>query len=141
MVAAREYLKNHDNQLPATMRDLAPFFKIPGVTLEMLDRYAVRYRGSYADVPPDKRAATFVEITSPDEERDQRLLAEPDGGSVPLFRDLQDDVSHALRSFAAARNGAKPASPGELLPYFNPPLSPARQIKFIEKAGSLLPQP
>lgn len=141
MEAALGYLKAHDNQLPASARELAPFFKVPGVTPEMLDRYAVRYSGSYSDVPPDQRAATFVEITTPDEERDQRVVAGPAGGSLPHFRDLRDDVRHALRNFAAKQAGAKPASPAELLPYFNPPLSSARQIKFIETAGALLPQP
>lgn len=139
--AAGEYLKIHDGRMPTQTRELLPYFKLPGVTEAMLDRYAVRYTGAYADVPPAERGATFIEITSPDEQRDQRIYAGPGGVRLRDFRNLADDTAHALRTYAASNAGAAPVSPNELLPFFNPPLSPARQIKFIQSGTKFLPQP
>jgi RNA polymerase sigma factor (sigma-70 family) len=141
MEAAAGYLKAHNNQMPAQARDLLPFFTLAGVTEAMLDRYAVRYTGSYADVPAPERSATFVEITSPDEQRDQRIYVGPGGARLRDFKTFTEEAAYALRVYAATNSGAAPASLNQLLPFFNPPLSPARQIAFLQSGAAHLPKP
>lgn len=145
MDALRSYVKAHEGQLPADATDLLPHFKdnawvkASQVEPDMLRRYAVVYSGAFDDVPADERNAILVEITSGDEEHDQRISIGPNGSGWGYFHDLTPDTRHALRAFAAANAGATPSNPSQLLPYFNPPLSAARQSKFLLNADSLLP--
>ena len=141
MQAGNAYVKANDGRLPSHARELLPYVNNPAITESMLDRYAVRYTGAYADLPPGERSATFIEITSPDEARDQRIYAGPGGARLRDFRNFADDAAHALRMYAAAKAGATPASPNELVPFFNPPLSAERQLKFIETGSAFLPKP
>ncbi len=137
-LASRAYVKAHDGQLPNDTRELWPYFednnnfKASDVDEAMLTRYAIRYTGALADVPPAERSAVFIEITSPDEEHDQRAISGPGGGRIRDFRNLSEDISAALWAFGKANAGATPTNPADLLPYFRPPLSAARQDKFMQ---------
>jgi hypothetical protein len=145
-VAARAYTKANNGQLPSDTRELAPYFidggtfKAADVSEAMLARYAMRYTGALSDVPPEESRAIIIEITSPDEEHDQRVVTGPNGSGIRDFVDLRDDTNAAVRAFSNANAGGKPASAAELLPYFKPSLSPFRQNKFLQEFPSLLPR-
>lgn len=142
--ASSAYVKAHDGQLPNDIRELGPYigdnnyFKAADVTDAMLARYALRYTGALADVPPAQRSAVIIEITSPDEEHDQRTINGPGGGNISTFKDLTGDTNAALQAYARAHDGAKPPTAPDLLPYFKPPLSSYRQGKFLQNP-SLIP--
>lgn len=143
--ASNRYVKEHGGQLPAKVSDLKPFLRDTNrLRATQADeaafaRYAMRYTGALADVPKAERAAVFIEITSPDEEKDQRMIFGPEGGSLGNnFKDLTADTKAALSTYNQTKPGATPASGAELLPYFNPPLSPKRQARFLAEAESLM---
>lgn len=143
--ASRAYVKAHDGQLPNDTQELRPYikdnpnFSAAAVDDAMLARYAMRYNGALNEVPRAEQSAVIIEITSPDEEHDQRTINGPGGGRIRDFRNLSEDTNAALWAYAKANAGAKPVNPAELLPYFRPALSSARQEKFLQTASSLLP--
>lgn len=145
--AARDYVKAHNGQLPAQVSDLKPY--LPPTDGQVLAsdtydaifaRYAMRYTGPLADVPAEERSSVIVEITAPDEENDQRMMSGPTGARLGNFKDLAGDTKAAIWTFARANPGATPASAADLLLYFKPPLSPARQARFLQNPGPLLPR-
>jgi len=69
------------------------------------------------------------------------LYAGPGGARMRDFKSFAEETAYALRVYAATNAGTAPASPNQLLPFFNPPLSPARQIAFIESGVAYLPKP
>lgn len=144
MDALDRYVRANDNQLPSNVLDLLPYFKDNGyfkadqVEPDMLQRYALVYTGALKDVPKDEQRATMVEIASNDEEHDQRIFVGPGGAHIGRFSELTDDVRHAVNAYVKTTGGAQTTDPLQLLPYFNPPLSPARRDKFILNAPSLL---
>lgn len=143
--ALRSYIKAHDGRLPSDARELLPFFrdnpyfKASAVDENMLQRYAVVHFGTRNDVPADERHATLIEITSSDEERDQRAFVGVSGLRLGRFSEFTHEVRYALRAFAKANPNTSPPNATQLVPYFNPPLSPGRQTKFLQNAPSLLP--
>lgn len=144
--ASAAYVKDHNGRLPTEVRELKPYLKDNGQAKisqaddSMFSRYAIRYAGLLADVPVEERNAVFVEISSYDEEQDQRFVSGPAGATGKYhFNDLTPDVKAALWAFNRANPNSAPTNAADLLPYFIPALSPARQVKFLESAATLLP--
>ncbi len=143
MHALHDFVKAHDGQLPASARELGPYFsdnsqfQAAAVTEAMLDRYVIRYSGKASNVPKAEQGAVWMESTSVDEEKDQRIIGGVDNARISDFRDLTDETRYAQRAYAAAK-GTATADPYDLLPYFKPALSPVRQANFLQSSDSLL---
>jgi RNA polymerase sigma factor (sigma-70 family) len=146
--AMHNYVKANDGTLPASPRDLLPYFssdfsKAYGFAhapdVAMLDRYELLYSGSNRDVPTDERSRELVEITSPDEAQDQRIQAGAGGAGIRDFKDLRADTRYALSAFARSHSGAVPESAVQLVPYFKPPLSEARRERFLQNGVPATP--
>jgi hypothetical protein len=146
-MALQSYVRANAGQLPSDVLALLPYFqdnarfKADQVEPAMLQRYALVHRGAVGALPEEERRAVLVEITSYDEEKDQRMIIGPGSGAFRDFRDWGPDVTRALRGYAKANAEARPADPAQLLGYFNPPLSAARQGKFLADPAILARYP
>jgi RNA polymerase sigma factor (sigma-70 family) len=146
--AMLNYVRANQGLLPTSPRDLLSYFSpafseaygyAHAPAAAMLDRYELLYSGAHSDVPPGERSRELVEITSPDEEQDQRIQVGAGGAGVRNFRDLTADARYALSAFARSHNGATPESAAQLVPYFKPALSEARREKFLQSGVSPTP--
>lgn len=136
-LALQSYVRASGGRLPDDVQALRSYlrdsgdFKVSQVEPAMLHRYAIVHAGVVADLTEGERRATLVEITSYDEEADQRMVLGPGGSAFRNFRDWGPDVTRALRAYVKANAGSQPPAAAQLLPYFNPPLSSPRQEKFL----------
>jgi hypothetical protein len=129
--ALHGYTEASGGQLPPDILQLVPYFKTPPDPA-MLDRYHMTRAGSIEGNASDY---AIEEKSVIDPENDDYMHVQATGGfgggSGP-GAELQPEVMRAIIAFQSAHPGNRPDDPAELLPYFNPPLDPAREKRFLE---------
>ncbi len=127
--ALRAYLAAHDDQLPPSAAELAPYFN-PPVDTAVLARLAMVHTGKIADVPPREQGNNLVRLQAPvDADRDSIWNIGRSGFSTQAASIVA--VREAQKAYAANHAGAKALSPADLAPYLKWPLSPTNLQKAI----------
>lgn len=128
--ALRRFTKNSGGQLPADMLQLVTFFDPPPDTA-MLLRYHLTRSGTVQEDPTDS-AIEENSLIDPDHDSLARVQASGGfGSSSGPMAALSGNMQRALKAYQKA-NSAPPKEISDIFPYFNPPLTPAQQQKFLE---------
>ncbi|MBC7368948.1 MAG: hypothetical protein H7343_19410 [Undibacterium sp.] len=131
------YAKTANRTTPASASALAPFFANPA-DAESLNRYEI----VATNLPENLKALgaatwSLLERSAIDEDYDTRHRFNPDGGGnsasgiAAWNPDLKERTQRAAQAFTAANPAIGSPVVSQLLPYFNPPLSPAIAEKLI----------
>jgi len=135
--ALRRYVLANQGMLPADILQLVPVFESPP-DLAMLQRYQLQRTGQASAVKSSDEA--IVETGLIDEQFDSRYKVDARGNyggtSVADTADpaLALAARKAYQAFLKAHPEGEPkdGDASTLLPYFDPPLDPAQQKKFLE---------
>ena len=127
--ALRNYAKSTNDEPPVSILALASYFEKP-IDLAILERYDV-IKGSLSSDP--NRVDLIARQKAPvDTDYDSRTEISASGGMwgtsgptawIPNFGER---MRAANREYAQANNGASPTAISQTLPYFTPPLEPAK---------------
>ena len=129
--ALNKYRKAMPGQMPAEMAQLIPYFDSPPAD-DMLQRYEIMALPGRSGGPAIRdRLASIV-----DDKYDYMIRVGADGGLGPssttnsiAFMYATDDADQAFR---AAHNGAKPADPTDIVPYFSHAADGKKYSEMIE---------
>ena len=135
--ALRRYVLANQGMLPADILQLVPVFESPP-DLAMLQRYQLQRTGQASAVKSSDEA--IVERGLVDEQFDSRYNVDARGNHGATSVADTADPALALAARKAYQAFLKSHPEGEpkdgdastLLPYFDPPLDPAQQKKFLE---------
>ena len=137
--ALRRYVPAHQGMLPTDILQLGPEFDSPP-DLAMLQRYQMQQTGLASKVRPSDRAIEETGVI--DEQFDSRYHVQATGGygAQSMASGVDPTIALATQNAYKAFLKDHPEGPPKdndasvLLPYFNPPLDPAQQKKFLELA-------
>ena len=135
--ALRRYVLANQDMLPADILQLVPVFESPP-DLAMLQRYQLQRTGQASAVKSSDEA--IVERGLVDEQFDSRYHVDARGNhGATSVADTADPAlalaaRKAYQAFLKAHPEGEPkdGDASTLLPYFDPPLDPAQQKKFLE---------
>ncbi len=140
--ALRKYLAANNENFPADLLQLQPYFKAP-VNEAVLQRYAILPKDQ---IPSLGMGGDYIISTKlpVDAELDSRIGVGPNGwGSAgvdawngPIETALKT-LDPVMKAYAAANSGREPAKPEELLPYIETPEQRAaydRALKLVESS-------
>lgn len=134
--ALRAYLKAHDDVLPASPQDLAPFCD-PPLDRAILDRYEILLSGKLADVPTAKRREVMALKAPADPEFDAYSYISPNGyGGTSAF---WTNLNTAEQAFAKANPGQKATSAAQLRPFLRWPMSDESIQKILNQLQGSAP--
>ncbi len=131
--ALRAFAKAHDDALPATPAELAPYCD-PPVERAILDRYELRATGKLADLPAADRSSVLTVKSPIDPEFDSIPQIGSTGYGTTSAWGL--DVRDALRRFAQENPGQQPLTPAQLRPYLKWPLRDELIARVLAPAPS-----
>jgi hypothetical protein len=138
--ALETYVKANHGQLPADTAELQPYLFDPTSDPADLAQYEMLRSGQLSAAPD---GPVIKEKSVVDEDYDHRMNISRTADSSlhhgfeskrdpaapiddrDLNEQIEQDVNIAVGAFVAKNRGALPRNPGELLPYFDPPLGPA----------------
>jgi hypothetical protein len=127
--ALRNYAKTVGDEAPYSILALAGHFEQP-IDAAILQRYEVS-KGSLSS-NPRQVGLVMREKAAVDEDYDSRTEVSSGGGLTsagPPFawpRDISAEIRRAMEAYSADHNGARAASVGQAIPYFDPPLAPSK---------------
>jgi RNA polymerase sigma factor (sigma-70 family) len=134
--ALRAYLPAHNDILPASPHDLAPYCE-PPMDPAILDRYAMLQTGKLADVPAAERRNILSLRTPIDPEFDSLPTVSPTSyGSTSA---LGVNFTHAMRGFAEANPGIRPMTAAQLRPYLKWPLRDEAVQRILDRSAPKAP--
>jgi hypothetical protein len=141
--ALTNYLKANHNELPLDTSELLPYFEWNvDDCAAMLSRYRMARSGKVElniSTTFSDAAELITEKRVPDPRYDERVSVDIDGAQLATgTKNVQDPertsgnlndmleqaAIRAVRAFMAANNGHKPATPAQVLPYFDVPVPP-----------------
>lgn len=131
--ALNDFAAARAGEFPRSLADLQPFLP-EGTDPAMLQRYAV-VRPLLSDSRSSLSPSVIVE--RPSDLDDTHLAISRQGFSFGPFN-LRDHAARAARDYAAANPGAPVATGAALLPYFDPPLPPGLQQRFLQAPEKFL---
>jgi hypothetical protein len=134
--ALRSFAQTAGGQVPSSALVLAPYFQ-PPIGAAILERYEF-----VKDEPGNigDGVLTLREKTSVDADYDSRHYASSNGSNLSggsmgppnaWIPDFRERSMRAFKDYVKANNGAQPIGTAPLLPYFNPPLDPAKVALII----------
>ena len=137
--ALRKFRESSPGDTPLSIAALAPFFDAPPDSA-MLQRYELLKVTESYDPAPRWRVQTKAPI---DADYDSRSYVDAyvdgrgyGGGSLGApwawVPNLREQTETAYKAYAAANKGTSAAGLADVLPYFNPPLSPALAEKLLK---------
>jgi hypothetical protein len=132
--AMRTYLDRNAGELPPNVFALATYFEKP-VDPAILQRYEMIKSGNVKDIPK-KTAAVLREKAAVDQEFDIRLQVDANGvqgrpgGITAWIEGYWDRYAAARDEFKRAHNGATTTDVAQLVPFMQPPLTPA-QLQMV----------
>jgi hypothetical protein len=137
--ALRRYAAANQGMLPTDILQLVPDFDSPP-DLAMLQRYRLKRTGLASEVSP--RDEAIEETGLIDEQFDSRYHVDARGnyGAQSVASGVDPTIALAVKNAFKAFLKDHPEGPPKdndasvLLPYFNPPLDPAQQKKFLDLA-------
>jgi RNA polymerase sigma factor (sigma-70 family) len=127
--ALRAYLKANADILPASPRELAPFFDSP-IDPASLDRYEISFTGKASDVPHAGQYKILSVKNPADPEFDSVWSIGPNGFGTTSA--LGVDIMEATRRFKEANPGQQPTSADQLRPYLKWPVSDGAVQKDLD---------
>jgi hypothetical protein len=136
------YAEAHQNLLPAQATDLAPYLSDPRATAA-LSRYEMLTTAAVSPFKP-ANAAAISEIAPVDPDTDSKITISNNGGGsimlppvawIPGFNEAR---IKAYQAYAEANKGAVAPSAPDVIPFFNPPLDPTTQQKFLQSVQTSL---
>jgi hypothetical protein len=142
--AVRKFALAASGRPPSSILALAPYFETP-IDSVVLERYEFVPGGASREYGPN--AITVREKSPVDADYDSRHEVSSIGSGLtgrswgPPYAWIPDFQERAMRAFAdyvKANQGAKPAGIAQSLPYFNPPLEPAKAaliLRFEQERG------
>lgn len=133
--AMNRYVKENQGQLPTDPAELGRYFN-PTLDPAIFAQYEMVRSGPLSDAPegPVLKLKTTV-----NDDYDDRISITRKADSSLTYgsarnqnpatpptanQEMKRDAENAVRAFIAANHGALPASPAQLLPFFDPPLGP-----------------
>lgn len=130
--ALSKYRKAMPGQMPTEMAQLVPYFDAPPAE-DMLQRYEIQASPGRSGGPAIRdRLASIV-----DDKYDHMIRVGADGGLGWSTTDDSIAFTYAMdaadQAFRAAHNGAKPADPADITPYFANPSDGQKYSEMIER--------
>lgn len=131
--AVRRFAAEQKDAMPATVSDLVPFFD-PPADADMLVRYQVIPSNPRNSRQPRWGLETIQPI---DSDFDMKYTVRSDGGWASSYGpwawepNFRERYTAARQSYAEAAATATAPRMADLIPYFNPPLSPELAAKVI----------
>jgi hypothetical protein len=122
-------LKANADILPASPRELAPFFDSP-IDPASLDRYEISFTGKASDVPHAGQYKILSVKNPADPEFDSVWSIGPNGFGTTSA--LGVDIMEATRRFKEANPGQQPTSADQLRPYLKWPVSDGAVQKDLD---------
>jgi len=133
--ALNRYLGANEGRLPATVSDLSPFFESPPDPA-MLARYEVVRTGTLAEANAGGPRQQTIIMERPTD-FDEAHLGVSTVGFTMGPADLRFHATRAARRYEQAAGGPPPSA-ASLLPYFEPPLPPRQQERFLQHGDRYL---
>ncbi|MEO5961477.1 MAG: hypothetical protein ABIR80_20390 [Opitutaceae bacterium] len=142
--ALERYVKENQGALPTDPAELRPYMN-PALDAALFAQYEMVRTGKLSDAPegPVLKLKSLIDDDYDDrvaiERREDASLTYTNGSKHDPAESADDgspsaqieyDLTLAVRAFVAKNRGALPASPAELIPYFDPPLGPALTEMF-----------